>query len=171
MTNPSPETIVAWVRAGMIAGIAADLVYATFFFIPWPLSMAVLVALSFGVLLMVAAVGRAPRSWTRCSSSSSRCGIHRSGRTATRPPRLRARSETASTTGSTSAGTCSSRWGRFCSPGPRCGIRGSVGGSGSRGWPSPSVGLWYLVVSIRALTSMRWVRERVGEGLVRYPAG
>jgi hypothetical protein len=56
-TASSTATTVTWVRVGAIAGIAADAAYSTFFFVPWPLPLAVLVGLSFGALLMVSAVG------------------------------------------------------------------------------------------------------------------
>lgn len=53
----SPETAVRWVRTGAVTGIGAVVVYSTFFFVPWPLRAAVLVAMAFGALLIPASLG------------------------------------------------------------------------------------------------------------------
>jgi hypothetical protein len=218
MTISASDSTIAWVRIGMIAGILADLVYATFFIVPWPLSLAVFVALSFGVLLMVAAVGL--RAFL---------GLHRPGivpdlaalftivgaalvdamlvvQLAVRNPPVGADADAAVEAAREigdrvhygldvgwdvfiALGTLLFAWAALRHPrlGWWIGIPGIAvavallafnlasfpvppAGAGSID-VGPLVGLWYLVVSIRVLTSMRWVRERAGEAVVRYPAG
>lgn len=51
------DTTLAWIRIGAIAGIVAVVGYSTFFFVPWPLAAAVVVATTFGVTLAIGCVG------------------------------------------------------------------------------------------------------------------
>ena len=64
MTAPVPTATAAeasldlcWVRTGAVAGLLAVLIYSTLVFVPYPLQIGLVAALSFGVLLIVAFIG------------------------------------------------------------------------------------------------------------------
>jgi hypothetical protein len=206
---PSADTTVTWVRVGAIAGIAADLVYATFFFVPWPLPLLVFVALSFGALLIVAAGGlRAFLILDRPGVAPDLAAIFTIVgaalvdamlvvQLAVRNPPVGAAGDAAAEAAREigdrvhygldvgwdvfiALGTFLFAWAALRHPrlGWWIGIPGMAvavallafnlasfpvppAGADSVDL-GPLVGLWYLVVSIRVLTSMRWVREKAG---------
>lgn len=210
MNSPNPSsagTTVTWVRVGAIAGIAADVVYSTFFFVPWPLPLAVLVGLSFGALLIVSAVGlRAFLTLERPGIVPDLAAIFTLVGAALVDAmlvvQLAVRNPPVGEVGDPAAlaaremgdrvhygldvgwdvflalGTFLFAWAAMRHPrlGAWLGIPGMAiavallafnlasfpvppAGAGSVD-VGPLVGLWYLVVAIRVLGSMRWVREK-----------